>query len=71
MKIFHSLPMKQPCCSSRSNVTGWSQEKKKTKTILLKVDSGQTCSQSHEVTGGYIYDKRNISVQVWSTFSYQ
>lgn len=28
MKIFHSLPVKQLCCSTRSDATEWFQEKK-------------------------------------------
>jgi len=50
MKVFHSLPVKQPCCSITSDATGWSQGKKK-KDNIVKVDCGQICSQRHEITG--------------------
>lgn len=42
--------MKQPCCSIRSDATGWSQEKK---DCIVKVNCGQTCSQRHEVSEAY------------------
>lgn len=57
MKIVHSLP----CCSTRSDATGWSQEEKKIKITVFNIetDCEQARSQRHKVTGacktlGYI-----------------
>lgn len=55
MKIVHSLP----CCSTRSDATGWSQEEKKITVFNIETDCEQARSQRHKVTGacktlGYI-----------------
>lgn len=74
MKIVHSLP----CCSTRSDATGWSQEEKKIKITVFNIetDCEQARSQRHKVTGacktlGYISSsKLFFFLFLWVSFPF-